>query len=279
MQLTAYVHASLHLMNPEAGGAEARRRGSAGRRAPWRAIAVSTALHLLFALSIFASASGVISGGMPDASYGDAVEVTLSGFEGAPAPSAASNQQSELESLFQRIRATQSDLNAQSKPAEQQSDLAALLSEIDREHARTATNGAGQSQADAAGRKGAGSDRAGDEAQGGEAQAAARNGERSQDVSSGGLWGQIEPCWRRMPENSAVPVTLEVTLNDRGALAVPPRILRPMAAALTDQRLVAEARAVAAVAACAPLQAPLSAGRRTFRVVFMPTSDRGSKRD
>jgi len=262
----------------EAGGAEGKRCDSVRKRTPWRAIAASTALHLIFAMSIFASASGVISGGMPDARYGDAVEVTLSGFEGAPAPSASSSQQSELESLFQRIRATQSDLNGQDKPAEQHSDLAALFSEIDREQARAAANGAGQSQANATGREGVGSDRAGHETQGDEAQAATRNGERSQDVSSGGLWGQIEPCWRRMPENSTVPVTLEITLNDRGALAVPPRIIRPMAAALTDHRLVAEARALAAVAACAPLQAPLSGSQRTFRVVFLPNRGQDLRR-
>jgi len=254
----------------DAGGAERGRKPP-----PWGAIFASTALHLGFALSIFTSASGVISGGMPAAQYGDAVEVTLSGMEGAPAPSAIPAQQSELESLFQHIRATQSDLTAQDKPTDQHGDLAILFNEIDHEHARTAGNGTGQSQTNAAGHKGSGSDSAGDEAQGGNAQAAARNGERSQDTSSGGLWGQIEPCWRRMPESSTVPVTLELTLTGRGALAVPPRILRPMAAALTDQRLVAEARAVAA---CAPLQTPLSGSQRTFRVVFMPTSDRSRKR-
>lgn len=274
MQLTAYDNASLHLMIQGAGEPKAGPRPSARRRTPWRAITASTALHLVFALSIFASASGVISGGMPDARYGDAVEITLSGFEGATAPAASSAQQSELEGLFQRVRAMQSDLNAQDRPAEQRSDLAALFDEIGQEHARTAKSAAGQAQTDAAGRRGAGVDRTGEEAKDGATSAAARSGEHNQDASSGDLWGQIEPCWRKMPENSTVPVTLDVTLNDRGALAVPPRIIRPMAAALTDQRLVAEARAVAAVAACAPLQTPLSGEKRTFRIVFMPTASR-----
>jgi len=234
---------------------------------------ISAALHLLFALSVLASASGEISRGLPAANYGDAVEISLSGFEGAPAPGAGATSPSELETLFQRIRAEQSDLNAQATPAERHSDLAALFSEIDQEHSPTQGNATGRAQADARGRAGSGSDASGSEAQGGDTSAAARNGERQQETASEAIWDQIEPCWRQMPENSTVPVTLEFVLNGRGALAAPPRIIRPMAAALTDQRLVAEARALAAVTACMPLRTLGRSRSRTLRIVFLPTRE------
>jgi hypothetical protein len=72
------------------------------------------------------------------------------------------------------------------------------------------------------------------------------------DSSSGSLWGQVKPCWSRLPDRSTVPVTLEVILNDEGRLALPPRIIRPSNAAPDQQRLIAEARALTAIASCVP---------------------------
>jgi hypothetical protein len=75
-----------------------------------------------------------------------------------------------------------------------------------------------------------------------------------------------------MPGGAAVPVTLELEFNGRGGLAKPPKIIRPMAAALNDRRLVAEARALAAVAACMPLNVAASPNTQlAFRLEFMPT--------
>jgi hypothetical protein len=243
-----------------------------GRRRPWRALAASAALHLVFALSIFASASGVVSGGAPDAWVGDAIEVSLAGFEGGQQASAAPAA-SELDQIFERVQAAQSDLYSAEQPAERRGDLAELFRQIEQAHqaagARDGSGGAGK------GRTGAGQDRQG-AAGDGDASKASRTGERTADLSSGDLWGQIEPCWRALPKASAVPVTLEIELNSAGNLARPPLLIRPAAAALNDPRLVSEARALAAVAACAPLRTPLGMGsKRTFRVSFMP-SDKGA---
>jgi hypothetical protein len=251
-------------------------RGSEGEkraRPPYRALTVSVGLHLLFALAILSSASGAISGGAPHASFGEAIEVSLAGSEGAPAASELSNSSDKaLRELFERVRAEQSDLHAQTDPAERRSDLTSLFQEIQRAHSASAGTDSGKAQAEAKGRTGAGSDRSGTATHAGEATQAPRSGERTRDLSSGDLWAQIEPCWRRLPARSTVPVTVELRLDDKGALALAPRVVRPMAAALNDPRLIAEARAVAAVTACVPTQSAPRTGRtRAFRVLFLPT--------
>jgi len=69
---------------------------------------------------------------------------------------------------------------------------------------------------------------------------------------SGKLWGFLEPCWRKLPGRSAVPVTLEITLNASGLISTPPKIVRPSNAPPTEDRLIAEARALAALGGCLP---------------------------
>jgi len=86
--------------------------------------------------------------------------------------------------------------------------------------------------------------------------------------ASGDMWAQIQTCWR---PTTAVPVTLELTIDRQGQLALPPRILRPDDAAADETRRRAEAQAVQAVATCAPYAstAPIF-GVKTFRFVFAP---------
>ncbi len=82
------------------------------------------------------------------------------------------------------------------------------------------------------------------------------------------MWAQIQPCWR---PQAVVAVTLEVVIDGQGRLVVPPRIVRPADARLDETRLVAEARAVQAVAACAPFRSGLPLfGRATYRFAFAP---------
>jgi len=87
--------------------------------------------------------------------------------------------------------------------------------------------------------------------------------------SSGALWGKIEPCWRKTPGSSAVRVTLEVAFNSQGGVAKPPRILRNKEDKLDEQRLNAEARAIAALRACAP-QGSFQLANKLVRLDFRP---------
>jgi len=80
----------------------------------------------------------------------------------------------------------------------------------------------------------------------------AAKGATPAEVSSGPLWGRVEPCWRDLSANAHVAVILEVEFDRRGRLAKPPRILRPVSAPVTEDRLRAEGRALAALAACLP---------------------------
>jgi hypothetical protein len=74
----------------------------------------------------------------------------------------------------------------------------------------------------------------------------------ARDGGGGGLAGALEPCLKRLRRASPVPVTLEVSLDVRGGLSAPPRILRPAGAALDEPRLRAESQAMAALSACLP---------------------------
>lgn len=87
--------------------------------------------------------------------------------------------------------------------------------------------------------------------------------------STGGLWGRIEPCWRERATNARIPVSLEVSIDARGSLSVPPRILREAAAGLSEERLNAEASALQALSACLP-RGDLRYAGKSFRLDFLP---------
>lgn len=82
-------------------------------------------------------------------------------------------------------------------------------------------------------------------------------------------WGRIEPCWRNLSLHAERTVTLEISLDGAGALAHPPQVIRSVDAMLDEQRLRAEARALAAVAECLPRGDPRFAGR-SYRLEFQP---------
>jgi hypothetical protein len=88
-------------------------------------------------------------------------------------------------------------------------------------------------------------------------------------AATGGLWGQIEPCWRSAGGRLGVAVSLQVVLNGRGDLAKPPLILRG-AAPLDERRLSAEAAALEALSACLPHNDLRFAGG-SYRLDFPPT--------
>lgn len=78
------------------------------------------------------------------------------------------------------------------------------------------------------------------------------DGETSNSVSTGRLWGAIEPCWQNLGFRGQVPVTIDVALDGRGALRGPPQVVRSATALLSEPRLKSEANALAALAACLP---------------------------
>lgn len=244
-----------------------------GRRVTWPrptlkrtrtgiALAVSTLLHVIFALAVLATATGTPPRGAADPfGDGEAVEVLLTGQEGANAGGAASGdakrKAAEFEQLTRRIRA-QSDFSAgEPEPGRRRGDLASLFVAL--------------GHVDAAGSRGEGRDASGDGTRfGPDARtAAAARGEATLDASAGDLWGQVEPCWRRLTGRSTVPVTLEVTLNAGGGLAGPPRIVRPESGRPSEQRLLAEALALEAIRACLPYNTPAVTGTgRVYRLAF-----------
>jgi hypothetical protein len=85
--------------------------------------------------------------------------------------------------------------------------------------------------------------------------------------AAGSFPGMVERCWRNLPGRSSAPVTLEVTLNEAGLIATPPKILRPAGASLNEGRLISEERAIRALAGCVPYRGALRDGR-TFRLNF-----------
>ncbi|MDO8297683.1 MAG: hypothetical protein Q7T19_14730 [Caulobacter sp.] len=224
------------------------------------ALAAAALLHVIFAFAVFATATGTAPrGAFEPFGDGEAVEVMLAGREGARAGGAAASEAiSDVERLARTIR-TQSDFAvSEPEPPGRSGDLSSLFKALGR--------------FDAAGARGDGREALGDGATAGrEARTAssATRGEATLDASSGELWGQVEPCWRRLAGRSTVPVTLEVTLDGKGGLAGPPRIVRPEGGRPSEQRLLAEARALEAIRACLPYRAPGIVGAgRAYRLAF-----------
>ena len=226
------------------------------------ALAGSVLLHVVFVLAVFATATGTAPRGAADPfGEGEAVEVMLAGREGAQVDgggAAAVTAPSALDRMARRVRAASDLTGSPKEPARLSGDLASLMGRLGR--------------ISALGRRGEGADAAGDSdraARDARTASASRRGAATADASAGELWGQVEPCWRRIGGRSTVPVTLEVTLDAQGGLAGPPRILRPDGDRPTEQRLLAEARALEAIHACLPYRtARLSGLGRRFRVGF-----------
>jgi hypothetical protein len=82
-----------------------------------------------------------------------------------------------------------------------------------------------------------------------------------------GLWGAMESCWRSLPAHSSLPVTLDVTLDFEGRIAVPPKIIRVSGVPIDEPHLQAEAQALAALSACVP-RGDVRFGGRTYRLEF-----------
>ncbi|ESQ89871.1 hypothetical protein ABAC460_11250 [Asticcacaulis sp. AC460] len=80
------------------------------------------------------------------------------------------------------------------------------------------------------------------------------------------LWAAIAPCWRRMADETTLPVRLEVTFSQTGDLAEPPVIVRAEGLAGDSRVLVSESRAIQALAECGAY--PMAGGRERVAINF-----------
>jgi hypothetical protein len=249
----------------------ARGRG----RARGSAIFVSVALHGSIFLLLIATARGaLLTGGAVVSSTGDSdvVPVSLAGMPGDGG--ATSMPERDLEVLLTRLRTDNSDVVVEPArmAAKPKTSLDQLFDELDRAHGvKRGTSGSGGHAKDDKDGKGIGQAGTADASKDRKADPSKmkRDEVKGAAASSGGLWGQIEPCWRKLPNRSPVPVTLEIALSPEGRIATPPKIIRPSAETPSDSRLISEARALEAVTGCVPYHgADLASNRRVFRVEF-----------
>jgi len=88
-----------------------------------------------------------------------------------------------------------------------------------------------------------------------------QNGQANTD-----LWNAIAPCWNRLADDRTLSATLTISLAGDGGLAVAPVIDRDLDAAITDQTLQSEAKALAALSECGPY--PVAGGQQNVTIVF-----------
>lgn len=218
--------------------------------------------HLALGVALFGTLSGGGIRGAPEAfGEGDALQVSLGGDEGAAAgqvsQAADQTQMTEIEALAARLRNVAPDGLVLERPGERpRSSLSDLFGALGA--------GAGQGQTGegktASGQGGAAADQ--------QRAMASRQGDQGDASSAGSLWGQIEPCWRRLsPPANGPAVTLEISLNGQGALSRPPRIVRSSGGAPQESQLLAEARALSAIQACLPYKGANPVGQ-VERVTF-----------
>jgi hypothetical protein len=237
-------------------------------------VAFALLVHGLIFLAIIASASGSQIALGAGAGVGDkeAYVVSLEGLSGSSLPFARRRQQPQPQRQDERMAAlfhklTNADTPSQptpTAPSRSNSKLIDLFSPQPTENQPSDTHGDGKQRGD----NGEGADHG--NGKGGQhtpdavkvAEVGAGDG-----VPSGGTFpGQVERCWRKLPGHAAVPVVLEVTLNNRGLIAAPPRIIRPSGAQLDERRLISEERAIRALASCVPYRG--ASGDQTFRLSF-----------
>jgi len=236
------------------------------------AVAASVTVHLALGLLVLGSASGALvtggAGGSPEES---AITVSLSGIVGSRQASASPDAE-RLKILYAKALQAQSDVDVTPDKTSQSQNLAKLFDNIERDHAAQDSQNGTNGKSDKGAQTGGG-------LQGKNSNNAVASRSAATAVgpgmaaSSGGLWGQIEPCWQQMPNRSAVPVTLQIKLDDTGRIARPPVVIRPDTTHPDQRRLIAEARALAAISACLPYHMEtLRIGQRDFVVNFTPSA-------
>jgi hypothetical protein len=258
---------SSRLGQPLSSHARKRRRLSA--------VSVSIALHAAFILSLVISSGGaLLTGGSLVGDVGDA-EVVPVALAGAPGEaSRKSTPEDDLQKLLTKLRSDDSSVVVEPpKPdVKPNTKLDKLFDPLDRAHANSSGDpGSGGRAKQDKGGKGSSANGAAtaDERSKADPSRAKPDVNPGKAASSGSLWGQIERCWRKLPDRSTVPVTLEIALSPEGLIATPPKIIRPNAEAPSEKRLISEARALEAVRSCVPYHGPdLAANGGVVRVNF-----------
>lgn len=75
-------------------------------------------------------------------------------------------------------------------------------------------------------------------------------GDQNNKVSD--LWRAIAPCWNRIADKDAVPVSLEISFSPLGNVAKPPILLGAPSTGLSDQLQRSQAQAIEALSECGP---------------------------
>lgn len=94
--------------------------------------------------------------------------------------------------------------------------------------------------------------------------AAGAHGQNGQ--SNTDLWNAIAPCWNRITDKNTLSATLTISFAEDGGLAEAPIIERDPEAAITDQSLQSEGKALAALSECGPY--PMAIDQQNITVVF-----------
>lgn len=218
------------------------------------AVVAATAIHLVLFVVAFSSAAGgpVSGGGGVESLDANAVTVSLAGYNFPKAEEPHDRTAANFDALFAKVRVDQAPVVIEAAPAPSaKTNLDQLFDELDRSNRASARQGKSDQDKGGGGKATTGANQTAEDLQGNDP-ARAQAGQSGDNASTGALWGQVAPCWRRMPKVSSVPVTLDVTLDSSGRISTPPKIVRPADAALTEQRLTSEARALAALSACVP---------------------------
>lgn len=212
--------------------------------------------------SRFAGGAGNVGGG----GEGGAVVITIVGRHGrgSAATESQASRSTPLESMAETLRTESTTVspNRLNTPLDQMMAPAQNSSSTSNERP-PAGGSAGASRLDQQEAQMAGAER--NEVTGTQGRGATR-GQKSR--ASGDMWGQVSNCWQPTQRLTS-SVVLEVTVDDNGQVAMPPRILRPGETPRDSIRFDAEAQAVRAVFACAPYSpaAPRNQ-RKTYRISF-----------
>lgn len=240
-----------------------------------RAVALgsSLALHVVLLVLAVGSAGGaVVTGGSGGTLEESAITISLAGITGSR-QAQTSPDEARLNFLYRKALAEQSELYTSDQKPTAHSNLAKLFDAIEREHGGDTAQDGTKGAASAGSQTGGGQHGRGNRLPQETSQSDSKSDGPGSAASSGGLWGQVEPCWRRIPNQSAVPVTLNVQIDDKGMVAKPPTIVRPDASVPDQPRLIAEARALAAISACLPYRNVAQAtGQREFTLRFRASS-------
>jgi hypothetical protein len=226
-------------------------------------VTVSAAFHLLLFLVAFSRASGdLMSGGEAGGGpAGPVMAVSLVRLQASPGPSGV-----EAASLPSPLRVKLNRTATEGRPFAEATEASRL--EAWAERLAIAPGGSRRETRHPADREQLSGTSAPSDAPLNDARnrrplsEAAADGDASGGVSTGALWGAMEPCWRNLGFRGQVPVTIEVELDAGGGLRRPPTVVRTPTARLSEPRLRSEANALAALTACLPRDEVRFAARR-----------------